>query len=100
MKDIDAHIDTASALIDVEINAEWRPGVRNFLHLAKEMSAILEATPLHEAEFAERQGAGGNEFQTSLDVLEHHAAEALRANINANGPAHSRGLSGFACLTP
>jgi hypothetical protein len=52
MKDIDAYIENASALIEIEIAPEWRPGVRTYLALAKDMSAILEAVPLNEDEFA------------------------------------------------
>ena len=52
MKDVEAHIEAASALIDLHIAPEWRPGVATFLTLAKEMAVVLEATPLDEAEFA------------------------------------------------
>lgn len=52
MKDIDGYIDTASALIDLEIAEAHRPGVRSFLQIAADMAATVEAAPLAEDELA------------------------------------------------
>ena len=52
MKDIDAYIDAASALIDLEIAPASRPGVRDFLQLAAQAAALLDAVPLDEDELA------------------------------------------------
>jgi hypothetical protein len=52
MNEIDDYIDAAAALIDLEIAQSYRPGVRSFLGLARDIAALLEAVPLNEDELA------------------------------------------------
>lgn len=46
------YVDAAAELLDLPIEAEWRPGVARFLGLAAEMAAILDAVALDEDEIA------------------------------------------------
>ena len=50
--DLDAYIDAASAMLDLEIAEAHRPGVRRFMALAAEMATALDAVPLDEDELA------------------------------------------------
>ena len=50
--DLDAYIDAASAMLELEIAEDCRPGVRRFLALAADMSATLDAVPLDEDDLA------------------------------------------------
>ena len=50
MKDIDAYIDAAATLIDLEIAPAYRANVRLFLQTARDMAALLDAAPLDEDE--------------------------------------------------
>lgn len=52
MGDLDVYINAASAMIDLEIAEEYRPGVRTFLQIAGQMAATLEAVPLDNGELA------------------------------------------------
>jgi hypothetical protein len=46
--DWEAVIDAAAPMLDLTIEAAWRPGVRRFLGLAAEMAATLDAVGLAE----------------------------------------------------
>lgn len=46
------YVDAAAELLDLPIEAEWRPGVARFLGLAAEMAAILDGVALDEDELA------------------------------------------------
>jgi hypothetical protein len=52
MSELDDYIDAAAALIDLEIAQSYRPGVRSFLGLARDMAVLLETVPLNEDELA------------------------------------------------
>ncbi|MEO0823759.1 MAG: DUF4089 domain-containing protein [Pseudomonadota bacterium] len=49
---LDAHIDTASALVGLSIPEEHRAGVRAFLEVARQMEAALAALPPEDTELA------------------------------------------------
>ena len=48
-RDPEAHIDAASALIGLEVPAEYRAGVAAFLGVAREMAETIAAVPLDDA---------------------------------------------------
>lgn len=50
--DRDAQIDAASAMVGLPIAEAWRPGVRQFLTLARQMADVLEAVPLEDDDLA------------------------------------------------
>lgn len=50
--ELDRFIDAASALNGLTIDADGRPGVRQFLKVAAEMAATLEAADLDPDELA------------------------------------------------
>lgn len=52
MDNLDAYINAASAIADLEIADAHRPGVKAFLTIAKDMAAALEGVPLDRMEFA------------------------------------------------
>ena len=49
---LEAHIDTASALVGLTVAGEHRPGVRAFLAVAAGFAATLEGAPLDPSELA------------------------------------------------
>jgi hypothetical protein len=49
---LDAYIDSASAVVGLTIAEEYRPGVARFLALAAEMADLLDAVDLDDAELA------------------------------------------------
>ena len=48
--EIDRYIEAASELVDLRIEASWRPGVATYLGLAADMAAILDTVELDDAE--------------------------------------------------
>jgi len=52
VRDLDAWIDSASAVVGLSIAEAYRPGVARFLELAAEMAAVLEAVDLDDSELA------------------------------------------------
>ncbi|MGS4947136.1 DUF4089 domain-containing protein [Meridianimarinicoccus sp. RP-17] len=50
--DPDHQIDAASAMVGLPIAAAWRPGVWQFLVVARQMTDILEAVPLADDDLA------------------------------------------------
>jgi hypothetical protein len=50
--DLDAYIDAASAMLDLDIAEAHRPGVRRFLALAADMAALVDAVPLDDGDLA------------------------------------------------
>lgn len=50
--DLDAQIDAASALVHLTIAEACRPGVRQFLTLARQMAEVLDAVPLEDDDLA------------------------------------------------
>jgi hypothetical protein len=50
--DLDAYIDSASAVVGLTIAEEYRPGVARFLALAAEMADLLDAVDLDDGELA------------------------------------------------
>jgi hypothetical protein len=50
--DLDAYIDTASAMVNLPIAGAYRPGVALSLALAAEMAAVLDRVPLDDGELA------------------------------------------------
>lgn len=47
--DPDTYIDVVAPALGLDIPAEARPGVRQFLHLAAAMAGRVQAAPLDEA---------------------------------------------------
>lgn len=52
MKELDDYIDTVSDMIGLKIDDPYRPGVRRYLKVAREMAELVEAAPLDEDELA------------------------------------------------
>jgi hypothetical protein len=52
MRDPDAYIDAAAAVVGVRIEDAWRPGVARFLDIAAGMAAILDTVPLADDDLA------------------------------------------------
>lgn len=50
--DLEAYVDAVSAMLDIGIAEDHRPGVVRFLGLAAEMAAILDSAPLDDDELA------------------------------------------------
>lgn len=50
--DWDAYIDTASAMLDLDIADAHRPGVARFLALAAGMAEILDTVEFHDDDLA------------------------------------------------
>jgi len=50
--DLEAYVDAVSAMLDIGISEDHRPGVVRFLGLAAEMAAILDSAPLDDDELA------------------------------------------------
>jgi hypothetical protein len=48
----DAYIDATSAIVNLPIAEEYRPGVAAFLQLAADMAAVLERVDLDDGELA------------------------------------------------
>ncbi len=48
----DAYIDASSAIVDLSIAEEFRPGVAGFLQLAADMAAVLEGVDLDGGQLA------------------------------------------------
>jgi hypothetical protein len=49
---LDAYIDSTSAVVGLTIAEEYRPGVARFLALAGEMADLLDAVELDDGELA------------------------------------------------
>jgi hypothetical protein len=49
---LDAYIDSTSAVVGLTIAEEYRPGVARFLALAAEMADLLDAVELDDGELA------------------------------------------------
>jgi len=52
MAEWDAYIDAVAAEVGLEITEVQRPGVRQFLGIAADMAAVIQAVPLDDAELA------------------------------------------------
>ena len=48
----DAYIDATSAIVNLPIAEDFRPGVAGFLQLAADMAAVLEGVDLDDGELA------------------------------------------------
>ncbi len=50
--DLDAYIDTASAMVNLPIARAYRPGVAGSLAIAAEMAAVVDRVTLDDGELA------------------------------------------------